>query len=54
MTWLEKSREVRSDPMRLLEGCSTIISLAYPYPSEKVGTSDGFTVSRYAQPTTDD
>ncbi len=54
MTWLEKSREVRSDPMKLLEGCRTIISLAYPYPSEKVGTSDGFTVSRYTQPTTDD
>jgi epoxyqueuosine reductase len=54
MTWLERSREVRSAPMRLLEGCRTIISLAYPYPSQKVGTSDGFTVSRYAQPTTED
>jgi epoxyqueuosine reductase len=54
MTWLERSIEVRSAPMRLLEDCRTIISLAYPYPSQKVGTSDGFTVSRYAQPTTDD
>ena len=54
MAWLERSREVRADPMRLLEGCKTIISLAYPYPSQKVSTPDGLTVSRYAQPTLED
>ena len=54
MTWLERSRNIRGNPQRLLEGCRTIISLAYPYPSQKVGTRDGFTVSRYAQPETED
>jgi len=54
MAWLERSREVRADPLRLLEGCRTIISLAYPYPSQKTGTPDGLTVSRYAQPTLED
>ena len=54
MTWLETSKEVRADPLRLLEGCKTIISLAYPYPSYKISTPDGFTVSRYAQPTLED
>jgi epoxyqueuosine reductase len=54
MAWLEKNREVRADPIRLLKECKTVISLAYPYPSQKVGTSDGYTVSRYAQPTFED
>ncbi|MBW1888204.1 MAG: 4Fe-4S dicluster domain-containing protein, partial [Deltaproteobacteria bacterium] len=30
------------------------ISLAFPYPSKKPGTPDGFTVSRYSQPSEDD
>lgn len=54
MVWLEKNREVRADPARLLEGCRSIISLAYPYSSHKACTSDGYTVSRYAQPTIED
>ena len=54
MAWLERNREVRADPTRLLKGCRTVMSLAYPYPSQKVGTSDGYTVSRYAQPTVED
>ena len=54
MAWLERNREVRADPTRLLKGCKTVMSLAYPYPSQKVGTSDGYTVSRYAQPISED
>lgn len=54
MAWLERSREVRGNPVRLLDGCRTIISLTYPYSSQKVGTRDGFTVSRYAEPTIED
>jgi epoxyqueuosine reductase len=50
MSWLEKNMELREDPSRLLSNCQTVITLAYPYPSEKPGTSDGFTVSRYSQP----
>ena len=51
MSWLERHMDVRRDPGKLLKGCATIISLAYPYPSEKTSTTDGYTVSRYAHPT---
>ena len=51
MSWLDRNMDVRRDPQRLLKGCATIISVAYPYPSEKPSTTDGFTVSRYAHPT---
>jgi epoxyqueuosine reductase len=54
MAWLERNREVRADPTKLLKGCKTVMSLAYPYPSQKAVTSDGYTVSRYAQPTSED
>lgn len=54
MSWLERNLELREDPSKLLEGCRTIISLAYPYPSRKPETPDGFTVSRYSQPNQDD
>ena len=54
MSWLERNIDLRKDPSGLLQGCQTIISLAYPYPSKKPGTPDGFTVSRYSQPSEDD
>ena len=50
MSWLERNMDVREDPSRLLSSCRTVITLAYPYPSQKAGTVDGFTVSRYSQP----
>jgi epoxyqueuosine reductase len=50
MSWLERNMDVREDPSRLLSSCRTVITLAYPYPSKKPGTIDGFTVSRYSQP----
>ena len=54
MSWLERNIEVREDPYKLVQGCQTIISLAYPYPLKKPSTPDGFTVSRYSQPSEDD
>ncbi len=54
MSWLARNMEVREDPSRMLKGCQTIISLAYPYPPRKPATPDGFTVSRYSQPTKED
>ena len=54
MAWLERNLDTRQDPTILLKGCKTIISLAYPYPSQKPGTPEGFTVSRYSQPTKED
>jgi epoxyqueuosine reductase len=50
MSWLERNMDIREDPSRLLGGCRTVITLAYPYPSRKPRTIDGFTVSRYSQP----
>ena len=54
MTWLERNLEVREDPCKLLEGCQTIISLAYPYPNARHETQDGFRVARYADPSRED
>jgi epoxyqueuosine reductase len=54
MTWLETNLDVREDPSRLLEGCQTIISLAYPYPNARHETEDGFRVARYADPSRED
>lgn len=50
MAWMEKHIELRQDPTQLLPGCRTIISLAFPYPSAKPATPDGYTISRYAMP----
>jgi epoxyqueuosine reductase len=54
MTWLERKIALREDPSRILEGCETIISLAYPYPSKRPTTPDGFYVSRYSNPSVPD
>jgi epoxyqueuosine reductase len=45
MAWLEKHLELRSDPSMLLDGCKTIISLAYPYSPKRPGTPEGYYVS---------
>ena len=50
MAWLARHRDLRRDPRTLLEGCRTVITLAYPYSYRKPSTPDGFTVSRYAEP----
>jgi epoxyqueuosine reductase len=50
MSWLERNMELREDPSRLLKGCRTIISLAFPYPSQRPTTPDGCYVARYASP----
>jgi epoxyqueuosine reductase len=54
MAWLEKNLHLREDPSQLLEGCMTIISLAFPYPSVKPCTEDGLTVARFSCPDLDD
>lgn len=54
MAWLERNRHLRENPAKLLEGCRTIITLAYPYSSAKPCTADGFTVSRYSEPAKND
>jgi epoxyqueuosine reductase len=54
MSWLEKNLHLRENPSRLLEGCRTIVSLAYPYPSRKRCTPDGLTTARFSRPDQDD
>jgi epoxyqueuosine reductase len=54
MTWLERNLDLRADPSKLLEGCQTIISLAYPYPNARHETEDGYWVARYADPCRED
>ena len=50
MRWLERHLEIRENPRMLLEGCQTIVSLAYPYSQKKPCTPDGFTAARYTEP----
>lgn len=50
MSWLARNLDLREDPVKLLDGCQTVITLAYPYSSKKPSTSDGFTAARYTQP----
>jgi epoxyqueuosine reductase len=50
MAWLERNLHLREDPSLLLEGCRTIISLAYPYSSRKPYTTDGLSASRFSRP----
>lgn len=54
MAWLERNLHLREDPSLLLEGCRTIISLAYPYPLLKPCTPDGLTAARFSRPDQDD
>jgi len=50
MSWLARNLNLREDPSLMLDGCRTIISLAFPYPSGKPTTTDGLTVSRFSRP----
>lgn len=54
MAWLARNTNLREDPSALLKGCRTVISLAYPYPGSKPVTTDGFCVSRHADPAAED
>ncbi|MBW2047321.1 MAG: tRNA epoxyqueuosine(34) reductase QueG [Deltaproteobacteria bacterium] len=50
MAWMERHLDIRRDPTRLLKGCRTVISLAYPYSREKPCTPEGFSAARYTEP----
>lgn len=54
MAWLEKNLHLREDPSKLLDGCQTILSLAYPYSNTRHETKDGYCVARYADPSKED
>ena len=54
MTWLNRHRDLREKPNKLLSKCQTIISLAYPYSPGKPRTPEGFTMARYSEPQKED
>lgn len=47
MNWLERNVDLRKEPGRLLDGCRTIISLAYPYSHIIPTTPEGLRIARY-------
>lgn len=50
MAWLARHMALRADPARLLEGCQTVVTLAYPYSAVRPATPDGFFAARYTEP----
>jgi len=54
MNWLKGHMDLREDPGRLLDGCQTVITLAYPYSAIKPATPDGFTAARFTEPRKED
>ncbi len=54
MSWLARNIHIRENPLKLLDHCAAVISLAYPYSSKKPATYDGFTVARYSRPDCED
>lgn len=50
MAWLARHRALRFDPRQLLEGCRTILTLAYPYSAGKPATPEGYMAARFTDP----
>ncbi len=51
MNWIGRHLDLRENPGKLLRGCQTVISLAFPYSSiSRPCTPDGFTTARYTEP----
>jgi len=50
MAWLARHMDIREDPGRLLEGCRSVVSLAYPYSVNRPATPDGYVAARYTEP----
>ncbi len=54
MKWLNRYLDIREDPAKILQGCKTIISLAYPYSNDIPTSPDGFCTARYTEPLKED
>jgi len=50
MAWMERNMDLREDPLRLLNDCRTIVTLAYPYSRRKPSTPEGLSAARYSEP----
>ena len=49
MAYLERTRDVRGDPARLLSGARSVVCLAAPHASAPYRAADGATLARYAR-----
>ncbi len=49
MDWIARRTELRENPSRLLKGCKTVISLAFPYSATIPVTPDGLRAARYTE-----
>lgn len=54
MHWLERYLDIREDPRKILNGCNTIICLAYPYSADIPSTPEGIYAARYSEPLKED
>jgi len=50
MKWIERNKDLRENPESLLDGCKTVVSLAYPYSPGIPCTPDGYRTARYSEP----
>lgn len=49
MSWMERNKEKRYDPTKLVEGAKSVISVLYNYtPEQKLPTEDNYNISCYA------
>ena len=54
MEWMKRYVDIREDPRKILNGCKTIISLAYPYSPNIPSSPDGIIAARYTEPLKED
>ena len=54
MHWMERHLQVRENPEKILEGCSTIVCLAYPYSLDIPSSPEGICAARYSEPLKED
>jgi len=47
MAWMERNLDLRANPEGLLDGCRTVISLAFPYSFQKPCTPDESVLIRH-------
>ncbi len=54
MHWLNKYKDIRAAPAKIIKNCNTIICLAYPYCCDIPATPEGICTARYSEPTKED
>jgi len=50
ISYLKRHLDLRKEPEKLLIGLKAVISLAYPYPSSKPTSPDGYSAARHTTP----